>query len=392
MLYAKTCPHFRCSVNWNNFYWRLRVALGFPFPPTEFTSPTSIAMIKILRYKITTILFSIIFTIGVCISISHAGTSQNHRTVAANKALDQLTKERNLSPPDILPQIKQNRFQEVESIANRYAKKSKHNLALERYHLELFESVGKDPTNGVEDALNKWVSQSPSENAYGARGFYRMNRGLSIRGYNSINQTSPKNIEAMRHYFNLAKLDLKKAIEINREFIPGYYALIYMETTSGSREITQEIYKQAIKISPNSFQIRNIYLHSLKPRWGGSYAEMQSYINTLDKPIQNNPLIWTLKGNLFDEMGHQARLDGDDELALKLYTKALAYGDRVSFLKGMAQVNRSLKKFETALTYYKKCLIQNSREEDCIDGEKQLTQYLKELEIWKNQTNIKRSN
>jgi len=142
----------------------------------------------------------------------------------------------------------------------------------------------------------------------------------------------------MRLFFQEAKPDLLRAIKLNKKFPPPYSYLIGIEKAEGNIDSTTKIHDLAVHSIPETYYIRYEYLTSLYPKWGGSFELMQEYVDGLDRAVQKNPRIWSLKGEVAAELGNTAWLDSDYVGAIQCYTEALSYGDRMSFLKSRGRL------------------------------------------------------
>lgn len=197
--------------------------------------------------------------------------------------------------------------------------------------------------------LDKWVKQRPSDISYGARGVYKVNRGYEIRGCKYINETPPENIAGMRQLHREAKGDLLIAVQQNSRLSPAHCALILIEKASGNTDDMKNILDAAVRSIPETYYVRYTYLTSLHPRWGGSYEQMQEYTDSLDNDALTNPRIWSLKGEVPAERGFTAKLNNDYTEAIRYYTEALSYGERMSFLKIRGYMYMEVKQYDPAL-------------------------------------------
>ena len=77
----------------------------------------------------------------------------------------------------------------------------------------------------------------------------------------------------------------------------------------------------ALEISPASYKIRAHYLYSITPRWGGSFEEMQAFINESLTHVSENPKLELLLGIFYAEAGEMLALDRKYSVAEKQYTK-----------------------------------------------------------------------
>ena len=75
---------------------------------------------------------------------------------------------------------------------------------------------------------------------------------------------------------------------------------------------------------------------------------MQAYANTLDQAARLNPRIWSLRAEVPAELGFSAWMARDYPEAIKYYTEALHYGDRLEYLKNRGRLFMTVKEYAAA--------------------------------------------
>ena len=75
---------------------------------------------------------------------------------------------------------------------------------------------------------------------------------------------------------------------------------------------------------------------------------MQAYANSLDQAVRLNPRIWSLRAEVPAELGYSAWLSRDYPEAIKYYTEALRFGDRLEFLKNRGRIFMTTKQYAAA--------------------------------------------
>jgi tetratricopeptide (TPR) repeat protein len=269
----------------------------------------------------------------------------------AMRATNDLKAARSLDVPnsdEITNLILQENFIEFENRSKAYELKFLKEPIYESPLLKLYDVIDSK-NDKVLVKLDKWVDSRPSYISYGARGVYKKNRGFWNRGSNFIQKTPTENISKMMKMHEEGKADLLVALKKNSKFVPAYSGLIGIERASGDISTATKILETAVREIPQTYYIRYGYLQSLRPRWGGSYEKMQSFADNLDKEALINPRIWSLKAEVFAEQGYNAWIEKDYKSAIRHYTAALSYGDRMDFLKNRGYIYMTLKKYDLAL-------------------------------------------
>ena len=265
-------------------------------------------------------------------TISKSETNRQRMAELATNALMTVRKIDSPISAEITNLILQEKFEEFEKRSKYYEEQILKDPLYESPLFKLYEALDAD-SNHLLEKMNKWVEKRPSYISYAARGICKANQGWKIRGDKYASETPPENLLMMHLFHEDAKTDLIAAIGLNDRFFPAYSSLIGIEMAKGNIDSAKDIHDMAIRSIPETYYVRYDYLHSLQPRWGGSFELMEEYVNTLDKAAQKNPRIWSLKGELPAELGRLAFADSDYVSALQYYTEALSYGERMSFLK-----------------------------------------------------------
>lgn len=175
--------------------------------------------------------------------------------------------------------------------------------------------------------LDNWIAAQP-ENAMAhlARGIYRDNMGWHSRGGGPASKTTDNQFSGMADWFNAAKEDLDRSIRLDATIVETYCFLIEIDKTEGWH-LAQSLYRQALKIKPDSFIVREYYLSSQAPRWGGSYEAMMATISEAKPYYAQVPQLAALEGRVDADMGEIALSRQDYQTAIKHFKVALSKGD-----------------------------------------------------------------
>jgi len=231
--------------------------------------------------------------------------------------------------------------------------------SLERIYADIFELYKKDvqyenflrtaytifnPDNVKIEDLDLWVAQTSTYIAYAARGAYKTTAGYWERGGKYISETPKYKIDKMQRLHEEAATDLQIALSKNPALMSAYQDLIDIARASTMTFTAKQILKKAESHDNRTFFVRYAYMRSMLPRWGGSYQEMSKYANEAIQYVNLNPRLWTLQGEVSADMADTYESEGNYELAVESYNKALKFGDRISWLKKRANCYSKLGK------------------------------------------------
>lgn len=98
-------------------------------------------------------------------------------------------------------------------------------------------------------------------------------------------------------------------------------------------------------------------MYTLLPRWGGSYKEMESFVNESEKYWNQNPRIKLLGGYIYWDMGKVEQEKEEYDKAMEYLNKAVEFGENSTFLYQRAKCFfYDLKDNESALRDINKCI------------------------------------
>ncbi|PLY04962.1 MAG: hypothetical protein C0622_01985 [Desulfuromonas sp.] len=182
------------------------------------------------------------------------------------------------------------------------------------------------PYSVRKELHDEWVEKFPDHYApYLARAEFYRGLGWKSRGGKWASETSEEQFSGMHHYFDLALIDYTAALERNPRLLVAYDAMIDISRAHNSWQ-QDELIQQAQALFPASYQLYKGILLAKLPRWGGSYAEMTSYVHQATAYSDQNPDLVMLYGKAYVDKAWYARRKGDYQKAIELYNKALAYG------------------------------------------------------------------
>jgi hypothetical protein len=288
--------------------------------------------------------------VGLSCSLCAAELSAREERAMAQRASSALKAALSLElrrPEEIRALVLQERFAEFEALSKEYEAKFKTQPKYESALTKLYGALDSaDPS--LLAKLDAWVARRPSYISHGARGIYKKDRGYAARGTAYIRETPASSIARMEQLHFEAIPDLLAAVKENNRFVPAYVALIQITRGASNAVIAEKAHAEGVQLIPASYYIRHAYVVGLQPRWGGDYSLMQSYADGLDAAARLNPRVWSLKGEIAAQLGHSAWLSNDYPEAIKHYTEALRFGDRLAFLKYRGQIFWTMKEYAAA--------------------------------------------
>lgn len=202
-----------------------------------------------------------------------------------------------------------------------------------------------------ETLLNEWVAHSPSHVApYLARAEYYYYKGFESRGQKYSSKTSEQQFTGMHSYFQKALKDIDAALAINPRLLNAYAIRIFIYNADGGNNQEDAVFNNARHYFPSSFILYNAMAGAKRPRWGGSYAEMNRIAMQAYEHIRTNPELYMLFGRIYADQALEFQEKKEYDKALALYTKAIKYGEYYEFFKDRAWAYVKMKEYDRALT------------------------------------------
>lgn len=225
------------------------------------------------------------------------------------------------------------------------------------YNVALFDATPKQGFN--ERLMTNWVDATGSAIAYLARGVHLTMASFEARGTKYAAQTNAAQFEEQARLAIKARRDLERALAMNNRFLPAYSALIQLDTAPSVQTDKRQLLTDAISVAPGTFLVRGAYMHTLLPRWGGSYLQMERLIEASMRYLDHNPRLWALNGAVYGDKADRAWDRKDASKGIELYTKALSFGIdrdwltyRADLLARTGKRDEARQDIETLLEYF----------------------------------------
>jgi len=177
----------------------------------------------------------------------------------------------------------------------------------------------------AERALNEWVDRHrESYVALAARGSFYYFQGLEARGTAYIKDTPEENIHAMRALFGKASADLERSLTLTAKPYLSRLTLMSMARTNGNRRAERAQYLEAVKLAPQSVELRLAHMVSLEPRWGGSYKQMEAFVDESKAELRDPVAVNRLAARVPAYRAHESQQAKQFPQALKHYDESIA--------------------------------------------------------------------
>ncbi|WP_233582814.1 DUF4034 domain-containing protein [Corallococcus sp. CA053C] len=204
--------------------------------------------------------------------------------------------------------------------------------------------------NGSPDSealLDAWVEASPRSFApLLARGAHWVNVGYLRRGTRVVATTANEELTEMQKAFERAVPDLQRAWALQPKAVAAARPLLNVATALGDREARERIFARAVEQCPSCADIRAVYLYGLRPRWGGSYEEMEAFA---EAQVRAHPEMGFLRGFADWDRADDPRAESDNDRERALLDRALSTGDYWEFRRERAKRLRRAKDLDAAL-------------------------------------------
>lgn len=181
--------------------------------------------------------------------------------------------------------------------------------------------------------LDAWLAASPdSYQPHLARAQFHYRMAWKARGTKWASETSEKQLEDMRAYFDLATRDLEAVFKITRENMVAYNILIGMMSSSARHDEMYQVLQHATHINPATYRVRLRFLRAISPRWGGSYELMEGFVSQAQDYAELNPRLKLLPAYLYIDAGKMKALSRAYNAADEFFTQAVNLaGDHTAY-------------------------------------------------------------
>lgn len=146
---------------------------------------------------------------------------------------------------------------------------------------QLYASFRRLYENNLDNEGNfdRWMQAYPTSYAATlARGAYLYRMAWSVRGDKYIPETSNEQLAAMRNFLTRARADLLASLKMTHKPYLSTLYLLNAGLLDSSTAERRHWFELGTAMDPQNTLLRIRYMGGLRPRWGGSYDEMQSFM------------------------------------------------------------------------------------------------------------------
>ena len=172
--------------------------------------------------------------------------------------------------------------------------------------------------------MQDWVKSSP--NSYAAHlgwGIFLRRAALDAQSGQRIAELSSERLDTRTRLLEAAKPELQRAKALTAKPMLAIFHLMGVSLFLGDQVTSRALVDEANKIDPKNRLVRDRYMVTLTPRWGGSYPAMRSFIAASRTEGLDSEGIRRLEAIMYDDMGHSAMEAGDRAKAYKYFRMAL---------------------------------------------------------------------
>jgi TPR repeat protein len=226
------------------------------------------------------------------------------------------------TPAAWIPILKARDFAKLEKMSDQwlrdYASKKISSEQLMK-HLFIFYPDGFADPSWQKD-VELWVEQYPRSYAasYVLGSIYSRN-ATEQRGDASARETSRQRLEAYKTNSKRAEQEFIRSLSLYAKPYPSYCGLIKV-----ARSSSQEYYRKAVEIDPNSLKAHAQFLHYRAPKWGGSIGEIDAIVAEVKASRMNKSDKRLLIIQAYEIKADDARINEQSDHAFAMYGEIIA--------------------------------------------------------------------
>ena len=240
-------------------------------------------------------------------------------------------------------------FNELSRVLEGYQQATLKDIATEGVLFTTYDAFElADPK--YDSILRAWVKSKPNDyQSHLALGVYYSHLGWESRGSDWASETEDKQFSSMKDFFTEAKSSYEKAKSINSKAMVVYAKLIGLAKAQSDMGDKHAIVREALKVNNKTYKVRQHYLWSIEPRWGGSFDVMQEFVDEAKQYAKHNPKLASLEGMIYGAAARNAVTMKKYSVAETLFTKALEFGENDIVLKNRGKSQYRQKDYEGAI-------------------------------------------
>jgi Zn-dependent protease with chaperone function/Tfp pilus assembly protein PilF len=231
-----------------------------------------------------------------------------------------------------------------------------------------FDALGKIPRS-AQAVLDEWCKARPtSYAAHLARAYFFYHQGLDARGTAYSRDTPEENMRSMRLYFEKAQADLERSLTLTPKPYASHLTLMSIARTSGSGSDEKAHYQAAVKLAPQSIELRLAHMANLEPRWGGSYKAMEAFEKESRAQLTDPKAADRLAARIPANRASDYKRQKDWSKALTFYNESIALYEGANALCERAVVQSQLNREIEAMADANRALAKQPFAAWCFDN------------------------
>lgn len=239
-------------------------------------------------------------------------------------------------------------FYALENLLQRFDLRLENNIQFDLPYKWLIQDIKAD--NGVElSDLDAWVTETGSAHAYMARAAYYVQEGWQARGNKYGKETEGYKLANFKALQALGAKDAATALGLKKDLLPAYIILISAAYSGNTPIPMRQVLADAQRYFPGSLAYRESWILWLRPKWFGSYEEMNNFAAQARRYFALNPRLSLLYGYADAEMGNVALKQGNHGRCVTKYSKAMQHGVHSEWLDDRAECLYELGDYALAL-------------------------------------------
>lgn len=194
-------------------------------------------------------------------------------------------------------QLESKNFQQLDAQLAAFQEPALSDLSVHRAYFRAMDALTRRrPVNATQ--YDEWVAATGSGTAYLVRGEFHLERAWLARGSAYAYQTHSDAFIRMKQQLVLAREDFQKAQDkLGPRCDWCVASLISVDILSGQRSRAVATLDVKLRQLSGGIMAPQTYLHYLQPKWGGSWQEMERFIDGFTKDFPAHPVIKTLQSD-----------------------------------------------------------------------------------------------
>lgn len=241
------------------------------------------------------------------------------------------------------------RYAELEELLERVHQDYVREAANEYRLYQAYAAFGGEEAR-LREEIDAWVQARPD--AYQARlgrAVQRVELAWVRRGRKFSRDVAPEAKEDFVRLLQLAGEDIEAVLAATPGHPLAWRARIRIAGGVGGASAAFAQGEGLARDAPGSYLAHKALINFLQPRWGGSYAAMESYAAQAQVRAGENPQLGVLLGFPYWARAKDIEERDDYDNAIAYYDKALAYGDEAYFLQDRSDALLKLLRFKEAM-------------------------------------------